>query len=308
MNTQIREIAKVTVRFSLSQKFTITNLKKLSKSLKNQNIEFKKFVNQDDEFHNIIYNSYPFLEKKLSEYSQQYNIQEVSDLNKLPMGDILNEIFEPSMSVINENEDYVNELEITIHSNNKQIALFLASRKAQLICNKLSFKSKTAIIPTLRGYLIMYDNNTNNVTGINEFKIVDDIKIKLTQNELSKIEDNILNDSYEHYSRGILALDQNNDPITAIREFYQIIENNKNQFEKTGFVIKYKPLRDTLSHGTTIKEKTITNLEKEFDNQFDFTDRGTFDYASTKNIFNLFYHSKILKDKIYEILSKKQKN
>jgi hypothetical protein len=303
LNNQNKEITKVTVRFSLSQKIIITNLEKLSKSFQNQNIEFKKFIDPNEEFHNTIYNSYPFVEEKLSEYSQQYNIQEINDLNKLPMGDMLNEIFEPSMSVINENEDYVNELEITIHSNDKQIALFLATKKAQLICNKLSFKSKTAIIPKLRGYLITYDNNTNNVAGINEFRIVDNIKIKLTENELSKIEDNILNDSYEHYSRGILALDENNDPVTAIREFYQIIENNKNKFEKTDFVIKYKSLRDTLSHGSKTWKETRDNLEKEFNKQFEFTERGTFDYASKKNISNLLYHSQILKDKIHEILS-----
>jgi hypothetical protein len=306
MNLQNKEITKVTVRFALSSEIIITNLEQISTVLQNQNIHFRKFVNEYEKIQTLISNNLPFfveIFKKLSVDSEKYNIQEISDLNKIPIGDILNEISDPQISVINENEDYVNELEITINTNEKQIALFLAIRKAQLICNKLSFKTKTAIIPKLRGYLITYNDNTSNVAGIHDFKIVDYTKIQLTRNELSNIEDNILNDSYEHYSRAILALDQNNDPVTAIREFYQIIENNKNNFEKTGFVIKYKPLRDTLSHGTTTWKETRDSLEKEFDNQFEFTERGTFDYTSRKNISNLLYHSQILKDKIHDILS-----
>jgi hypothetical protein len=306
MNIQNKEITKVTARFSLSSEIIITNLEKISMSFQDQNIHFRKYVNEYEKIQTILSNNLPFfveIIKKISEYSEKHNIEDSSDLNKIPIWDILKEIPDPQISVINENEEYVNELEITINSNDDQIALFLATRKAQLICNKLSFRSKTAIIPKLRGYLITYNDNTSNVLGTHGFRVVDDIKIQLTKNELSNIESNTLNDSYEHYSRGILALDQNNDPVTAIRDFYQIIEKNKNKFEKTGLGIKYKPLRDTLSHGTTIRKETQKSLKKEFGNQFEFTDRGTFDYALAKNISNLFYHSKILKEKVFQILS-----
>ena len=125
MNIQNKEITKVTARFSLSSEIIITNLEKISTSFQDQSIHFRKYVNEYEKIQTIISNNLPFfveIIKKISEYSEKHNIEESSDLNKIPIWEILKEIPDPQISVINENEIYVNELEITINSNDDQIA------------------------------------------------------------------------------------------------------------------------------------------------------------------------------------------
>ena len=298
----MQEISKIIVRFSLSKKITITNLKQISSSLENQNLKFKKIIDKQQEFEKVLEENFPIVISKIQDLATKYSIQHVTDVNKIPLGDIISELDLENLFKSMNDEDFVNELEITINTNDKELGLISANRKVLLICNLLSFRTKQAIIPTFRGYYINNVDNSSHVLGSATFKVVDDIELKISPNEFSNMEESNLSDTYEHYKRGLFALDENNDPITAIREFYLIIENNITKFQTTG-LLKYKFLRDALSHATPLYENTINKLKKEFgENEFDFV-QNRFDYLSGKNPKKLFFHSRILKDKIYEIIN-----
>src|SRR4051794_32691407 len=113
--------------------------------------------------------------------------------------------------------------------------------------------------------------------GIKKFAVIDFPVISINE-EFNQIENNPLIDEYNHYSRAIIS-SKNLDFVNAIKEYYQIIENNKNELSS---LKKYLSLRNVLSHGDKMRNDTIDNLIKDFNGEFVLYD-NKFDYNDLNN-------------------------
>ncbi len=175
---------------------------------------------------------------------------------------------------------------ITINNSTESVATFNAKQKALILSNFISVKYGKYIRSSLEGFSRVNHHGTLRVTKligmrwshIRELKL--DLKDKTTSSALNDTEKNIL---YEHASRGIKAA-QDEDPVTMIREFYQVIEGKG----IPNYLKKFKYLRHVLSHNGPIHGNTKRNLEQGFKKgYFRFSPKNAFDYTSPQNIERL---------------------
>jgi hypothetical protein len=88
---------------------------------------------------------------------------------------------------------------------------------------------------------------------------IKELAIDLNDHILSSVfSDQDRNIKYEHAFRGIKAAEEE-DPVTMIKEFYQVIENAEPRH-----LIKFKFLRHIPSHKGPIHTNTIKDLENGF--------------------------------------------
>lgn len=93
--------------------------------------------------------------------------------------------------------------------------------------------------------------------------------------------DSRFNQQLAYFSRGIKASEEN-DPITMIKEFYQVFNEEHLHHNAR----PYKSLRDVLSHARITNKKTKEQLKENFPNlNFDFRpSKVHLDTTSTKNL------------------------
>ena len=89
---------------------------------------------------------FPLLLSKIEDLAEIYGVHELNDVIRIPLGDIINEFVTENFSESCDDEEFVNELEITIDTPDKELVLISTNRKALLICNLLSYKTKQSII------------------------------------------------------------------------------------------------------------------------------------------------------------------
>ena len=272
----------------------------------------RKIIISPRDFNCIIFryrqNPYEFLKNKMiTLIPDLVSIAQEPDINKenTSVEDFLKrcgEKIDPSYLDTEDidNKKLVNEIEIIIESHNKDQALFIANRKAQLICNFLSYKSNQPIIPTYTDHYRQCPDNSHGVEAKRKFEVRSYPEIDVTD-EINSIDNNPLNDDYSHYYRAIVAMYEHSDPITAIKEFYQIIEHYKKELKD---LQKYYWLRNFLSHGGDMFPRTFEELSINFPNEFDFNDRK-FDYSSLRNYKALRGHSEALKECLSKFLNLK---
>jgi hypothetical protein len=178
----------------------------------------------------------------------------------------------------------------------ESVAIFDANQKAVILSNFLTVKYGKYIRSFFIGFSKLNKDGTQTVTGLQNYswlhirKLNVDFKDSITAVILQDKDKGIL---YDHASRGIKAV-EDQDPVTMIREFYQIIETNTPTHLK-----KFQSLRHVLSHGNPIDSDTIRNLESEFgQNYFTFTSKKHFDYTSPRNIERLNEQARYLKNEV----------
>jgi hypothetical protein len=184
---------------------------------------------------------------------------------------------------------YVTGFSILMENLSRDVAKYGAMQKATVLSNVISVRYGRYTHAHLIGYNRILKSGKQRVSR--EFRIrskrIRKLDFSLKNEEISSLMDNVeLNQLYEHASRGIKA-DDDEDPVTMIREFYQVIEK-KNVNDMATNLRKFKWLRDTLSHNPKFTDRAIKNLKIYFrNNYFVFTPSGHFDYTSPKNIERL---------------------
>ena len=91
------DISKIIVRFSLSKNITITNLKQISSSLENQNLKFKKMIDELQEFQKTLVENFPLLISKFEELAKRHGVEELKDINRIPIEEIINKLVTESL-------------------------------------------------------------------------------------------------------------------------------------------------------------------------------------------------------------------
>ncbi|MDN5847404.1 MAG: hypothetical protein L0H53_14155, partial [Candidatus Nitrosocosmicus sp.] len=194
-------------------------------------------------------------------------------------------------------DNKVDELEITVKTKDRLEAITDASRKAHLICNYLSYKYKDSIVPTYSGSTLYKNNMPCGTEATKFFTVFTLTKITIT-NEIDTIDTNPHNYDYSYYNRALRAA-KNLDFSGAIRDFYQIIENNVNELQHLN---KYSSLRDLLSHSKITYQTTKDKLKTDFPEIKTVNDR--FDYSSSENFRYLRLHCDYLRYEIFNFLNR----
>jgi hypothetical protein len=185
---------------------------------------------------------------------------------------------------------------IIIKGSRESVGIFEANQKAVILSNFLTVKYGKYIRSFFIGFSKLNKQGTQPVTRLQNYswlhirKLNFDFKDSITSDILGDRDKGIL---YDHASRGIKAA-EDQDPVTMVREFYQIIEANV-----PTRLNKFQYLRDVLSHGDQIRDDTKENLEREFGkNYFTFTSKKHFDYTSSRNIERLNEQARYLKNEV----------
>jgi hypothetical protein len=192
----------------------------------------------------------------------------------------------------------VDELEIIVKNKDRQEAILEASNKAYLVCNFLSYKCKDSISPTYSGSTAYHNNVPCGTEATKFFTISNSTKIKIS-NEINTIDTNPQNHDYSYYCRGLTA-EKNLDFAGAIRDYYQIIENNEQELQH---LVKYRSLRDLLSHTQISRPNTIRKIKSEFPQIK--TNANRFDFSSIDNLRFLRLTCNHLKEEIFQFLKSK---
>lgn len=131
--------------------------------------------------------------------------------------------------------------------------------KANRLTDYIGFKTNTVVHHKRPRIIKKKNGKTETTKGFtSDALIVKDIELDI--NKLSSLlsSDSIRNQHLAHYREGLESLLDNNFS-EAIKDFFLIIENAKIPEE-----IRYKCLRDAVSHNKLDNQKTLDDLRKEF--------------------------------------------
>jgi hypothetical protein len=177
-------------------------------------------------------------------------------------------------------------------------ALSIGRRKARLLCNLISYKCRKGILPNYKGYRLRYTDGRSPSGTVMPFKVWQDNDLELSAKEIRGAEKDSQQSMYQHFSKSFIALLKYDDYVTVIKELYQILED-RNTFPSN--LSKYGYLRDALSHGGQLRQRTLKGVEREFgQNYFIFNTKG-FDHDSPINIQNLVRESWKFMEEIWRL-------
>jgi hypothetical protein len=184
-----------------------------------------------------------------------------------------------------EGKNCLSEIIMVVSANNINEAVSKAMNKVRPLCNLISFKCKQGVVPAYVGASIMYKDGTSSARGERSLMVWDNEDLELEAREINNIENDPKNLMYARFSRSFIALLSYHDHATVIKELYQILEDDNRATSPN--LVKYRHLRNALSHGNPLTPKTLQSIENEFGkNYFVFKD-GRFDYGSLVNTENL---------------------
>jgi hypothetical protein len=182
----------------------------------------------------------------------------------------------------------------------ESVGRFDATQKAIVLSNYISVTYGKYTCPSLMG---VSEDNKDGTWRVSKsvrtrYIHIKELDFDLNDPQLSSVfSDQDKNIKYEHASRGIKAA-QEEDPVTMIKEFYQVIENSE-----PPHLVRFKFLRHILSHKGPIYTSTIKDLGSGFGNgYFTFTLNNDFDYTSPTNIDHLVQQAKILQNEVLAML------
>lgn len=180
---------------------------------------------------------------------------------------------------------WITGFRIIVKKTTENRAHDIATRQASRLANIITAKFSTYHFSTLTQYISSKfpDGKRRGriIMGI-QGDIIRTLDIDLEGRLGSMLRrDSKKNQQLAHFARGIKASEEN-DPITMIKEFYQVFDENT----MPASVRLYRPLRHVLSHDKITRPQTITNLRRNFP-QLKFSYRARkvqFDLTSTTKI------------------------
>jgi hypothetical protein len=184
----------------------------------------------------------------------------------------------------NANGDWVTGFVIFIANTNKEHATVLAKNKAKNIAIIISLKVGNPILAEHTGESYKLPGQEPERWRLgkiwrSKYNIFENLDLDITRGNIAGIinQNRSLNERIYHAYLGLRAYQEELYEAVII-QFYQAIEK-----VLPDTAIKYKPVRDVLSHPEIQYEETIKQLKLNFPSDDFDTRAGSFDYNSPKN-------------------------
>ncbi len=183
---------------------------------------------------------------------------------------------------------------IKIRNSTLKKAEHIATLRAKRLTNFLSASENRYFSSSLVSYrskMINGKRHAGSTFGITA-EIVRTVNLENKGLDSMLSRDSAFNQKMAHISRGLKA-SEDSDPITMIKEFYDVF-NEDNIPRK---ISRFKPLRDVLSHRKINRERTKNQLKENFPNlKIDFRPKKIhLDITNPKNLKELREAADILK-------------
>ena len=202
------------------------------------------------------------------------------------------------------NQKSITGFNIKVENVIETVAKETASKKAQIFTDLLSVTSGTASIPRQDGTRVEKLSGGHRVsqTFTFSYNIRNNADLNIPEKRLNEIlenKDTELSQQLKYVNRAIDAI-KNRDPASAIKDLFLACNQNPQ-----GTLVKYKSLRNALSHDPVFKQD-IQNIQRDFGpNYFEFTSEDRFDHGSNKNMVNLTTEANSFLKQIREDVKKK---
>lgn len=180
---------------------------------------------------------------------------------------------------------YITGFTILIRDSTEDEAEYEVDRQAKVLAVIISVKKERYVSYYKLGRNMIRPDKSQRAYKdlVIRYHILKDLEINLKDGKTASSIKNDLpqNQQFHHASLGLRASEFELYDV-AVKEFYQVIELDKNVLPSE--YTKYKPLRDALSHPDELFDDTIQSLEDNFrKDYFELTIRNQFDTTSPNN-------------------------